>query len=457
MARGQNLINKVFNRPLLITPEDLQPITDYLSNPERASTLRLDMENVSAPKLEDYSNENSYKKAVFDYLDINPDTMTGLLSVDGVLVNRQGIKNAECVELTSYQGLKKRFELQVEQGVKTVVLMVSSGGGEAYGAWSTANYVKKIAQENNVKLVAYVDGMAASAAFVWACVADVLVSNPMGSVGSIGVLVQLYNDSKMLDNLGITRQFVYAGDNKIPFDKEGEFAETFIADLQKSVDKTYLSFVGHVAKNRDLTEQAIIDTQASVYDADDALKLGLIDSIMELEEFELEYGLKSKSKANNTSPYLLKTTQEDDMSDTQMDNLAQLQVKLDAAQEVNKDLKDQLSTLSSQLEASQKEVDNFKEMAQTEADKREAMELQARKDARQSQLEAALGKDNDKVGKLLESTMGLNDEAFGVYTEALGYSQEKLQNSFDEQGDEGDESDIQLSLGAKIAQRLQQK
>lgn len=460
MARGKFINSMVFNKPQLISPEALHSITEYLANPDRAI---LQVENGYEPQEEllrgNFDSDFEYDRERLQRAGVNPDTKVGVLDVEGTLTYRAGQMNANCTELTSYEGLKRKTEDMLDAGAESIVMMLDSGGGMAYGLFAAANYIKKITKEANVPVTAYVDGGAFSAAYGLAVAADKIIVNPQSQVGSVGVVVALHNDSKMLDNLGITRQFVYAGDNKIPFDKEGEFAETFIADLQKSVDKTYLSFVGHVARNRGLTEQAVIDTQASVYDADDALKLGLIDSIMELEDFELEYGLKTKSKAKNTSPYNLKTTQEDDMSDTQMNNdaMVKLQAELNASQETNKELSEQIAEFKSQLENAQLEVANFKEAAQLEADKREAMELQARKDARQAQLEDALGKDNDKVAKLLESTMSLSDEAFGDYTEALGYSQDKLQASFNEQGDEGDESDIQLSLGAKIAQRLQQK
>ena len=301
MARGQNLLNKIYNKPLLISLDELQPIADYLSSPERVASLKFEKDLLEPPKLEDFSFEDQYQKAVFKYLDINPATMTGVLNIDGVLVNREGQMNSQCVELTSYQSLKKRFEMQVEQGMKSCVLMVSSGGGEAFGAWSTANYVKKIANENGVKLTAYTNGSACSAAYVWTVVADEVVSHPMASVGSIGVLVQLYNDSKMLENLGVQRSFVYAGGNKIPFDKEGNFTDKFISDLQTSIDKTYSKFVNHVVQNRSMSEQDVINTQASVFDSDEALSLGLIDKIMELEDFELEYGLKVRVNSKDSS------------------------------------------------------------------------------------------------------------------------------------------------------------
>src|SRR5699024_3484405 len=110
------------------------------------------------------------------------------------------------------------------------------------------------------------------------------------------------------------------GGNKIPFGKDGSFTEKFISDLQSSVDKTYSKFVNHVVTNRDLTEQQVIDTQASVFDPEDALTLGLIDRVMELEDFELEYGLKVKgNKYNSNSSYELsgnnQSTREGNMPD----------------------------------------------------------------------------------------------------------------------------------------------
>lgn len=62
MARGQNIIGRVFNRPLLITPEELKPITDYLSNPERVAELKFESDVDTTPKLEDFSSSSMYEK-----------------------------------------------------------------------------------------------------------------------------------------------------------------------------------------------------------------------------------------------------------------------------------------------------------------------------------------------------------------------------------------------------------
>ena len=165
MARGQNINSMVFNKPLLVTLDSLQPITDYLSNPERVANLKLEKPKEEVLlELSDFGNEKEYQNYTLSKIGVNPETMVGVLDVSGALVYRAGEMNANCIELTSYEGLKAQAEKQIEAGVKTIVLKIDSGGGMAMGMFSAANYIKKIATQNGVKTVSYIDGLAASAA-----------------------------------------------------------------------------------------------------------------------------------------------------------------------------------------------------------------------------------------------------------------------------------------------------
>jgi len=290
MARGQAIGSMVFNRPQLIALDALQPIVNYLADPKRANASFKPVEKPVTLLASDFDSDAAYRRYQLLENNINPDTMTGVLDIQGVLTYRSGEIDAECNEMVSYESLKRQTEKMVDLGVERIVMMQDSGGGAAYGLFAAANYIKKLAKDNNISLVSYVDGVSYSASYGLSVIADELIVNPQAGVGSVGVVVALYNDTKMLENAGLSRQFVFAGGNKIPFDKDGDFTEQFISDLQKSVDKTYKSFVSHVAKNRGLSEQQIVDTQASVYDADEALELGLVDKVMELEDFEILYG-----------------------------------------------------------------------------------------------------------------------------------------------------------------------
>ncbi len=477
MARGQNIINKVFNKPLLITAQDLQPITDYLSDPTRVAALRLsdDYEDDD----EEYSNVSigDIRTKQLRKLGVNPDTMTGQLNIDGVLVNRKGQMNAQCAELTSYQKLKEQFEAQVAEGITSCVLMVSSGGGEAFGAFSTASYVKKIAKQNNIKLTTYINGSACSAAYVWAAIADEIVSHPQGQSGSIGVVVQLYNDSKMLEKEGIKRSFVYAGGNKIPFDNDGEFTDKFLSDLQKSVDKTYMKFVDYVVSNRPMSKEEVINTNASVFDSDDALTLKLIDKVMELEDFEVEYGLKNKTGTTGKSEYHrenppveqeLSFKLEEKMSKELLESpvsVELLQAQLTTALQEKQELASQFEAVQEKLSSLEATKETLEASVAQLMQEKEALEQAsaqaahlAKMEKRKEMLASVLGKDNEKLDALVTSTEKLEDDAFALLAESFGVKQEQQAKEFEEKGGEGAESPTQekleMSLGEKIAQRV---
>ncbi len=351
-------------------------------------------------------------------------------------------------------------------GIQSCVMMINSGGGECFGAWSTANYVQKLARQHNIKLIAYVNGTSASAAYVWASVADKVISHPLGQVGSIGVVVQLYNDSKMLDKMGVERSFVYAGGNKIPFDKQGNFTETFVKDLQDSVDKTYAKFVNHVAVNRNLTEQQVINTNASVFDADVALTLGLIDDVMELEDFEILYGLKSPKTSGINSvrleaPNNFLQSEENMTKNVELnaDELQELKTQLATATDKNEQLSATIADMQANYDAVKEQfevnkvalAEALQSKADLEAEKVKA-ELDARVAQRTAKLEASLGKDNEQVTTLLASTQTLSDEQFDVIAKSLELKQETQEKQFAEIGGEGQDSVKQLTLEEQLAQ-----
>lgn len=470
MARGQTLGSMVFNKPQLIALDALQPIVNYLSNPDKSHALRQSTEEKQEVelKLENYDSEYLYQRAKLKSIGINPDTMVGTLDVSGSLMYRKGSMGADCTELTSYEGLKRQTEDMISEGVKSIVLMVDSGGGMAFGMASAANYISKITKQAGVKTTAYVDGSGYSAAYGLSVLADEIVLNPQSSVGSVGVVVALYNDSKMLENAGVSRQFVFAGENKIPFDnKTGEFTDSFISDLQKSVNKTYTMFTRHVATHRGMSEQAVIDTQAATFDAEEALELGLADKIMELEDFELEYGLKVSGKSSSSSSVMYelsgdnKSTSEGNMPDKKvtdelLSNTHENKPEGNVNMEQLTQLTEQNTQLSAQLTDMGKELSNYKEQVEKLTSELQSKEMAYRNEQRKVSLEAALGKDNEEVAEMLASTESLSDEHFNKVVSTLAASQVNTQEKLEEKGGEGQDSDVKLSMADKLAKRAQE-
>ena len=84
---------------------------------------------------------------------------------------------------------------------KAVVLRISSPGGTTSGAEQIYEDIRRLAAKKPV--VAVVDNMAASGAYIAAIAADRVFASQNSLVGSIGVLVQFPNFSKLLDRAGV--------------------------------------------------------------------------------------------------------------------------------------------------------------------------------------------------------------------------------------------------------------
>ena len=450
---------KVFNRPLLITEVALEPIASYLKSPNRT----FNVVNQEISEQEKLLQEFDFEKRIDSYEEeqlkgmkqragINPDTNIGIIDVSGTLVAKAGQVNG-CVELTSYEKLKKLTALQIKLGAKSIVYNIDSGGGEAYTAFTSARQLRKMADDAGIKTFAYVDGCACSGAYMMASAAHEIVSNEDSDVGSIGVLVQLVNPSKHLEKEGFERTFITAGDNKVPFDQDGSFKPEFIERIQKGVNETYVKFVDAVNDLRpSIGRENIIATQASVYDAKEALNLGLIDKIMEWEDFEKYVNTSSTTQTVSTSSTYTQIKTEGNMQE-QITELEGLQAQVS-------DLTTQLEEKSVAYDALLSEKVELEKHIQTLTQANETLSTQlANKEkevitsARKAKLEEVLGKDNEKIEDLLTSTEKLEESAFDVIVSTLGVNVDMQAQAHEEVGDEGQEAEVQLSLAEALAER----
>src|SRR5690606_28852708 len=75
------------------------------------------------------------------------------------------------------------------------------------------------------------------------------------------------------------------GKEKIPYDKDLKFKKEFIQSLQEGTDALYKEFTSFVAEQREMSVEAVENTEAQVYRASQALDIGFIDKIMTHDEF----------------------------------------------------------------------------------------------------------------------------------------------------------------------------
>ena len=275
-------LTELYNKPHLITETALLPILDYV-----------DMRNLQDFKFEEGEyEEDSERSELIDGV--------GIIKIHGSLSYRPLMTMCGAVG-TSYQGLIPEVDYLISKGATTLLFDVNSGGGEAYSCFTTATEIRQMCDANDVKLIAYVDGMAASAAYALACVADEVVAHSNASVGSIGCLIALYNDTEALKKEGYERKFISFPKDKVPFDDEGKFTDKFISRLNKSVTELGMEFFEHVSAYTGLSIEQITALDAQVFSAKEAKEHGLINKIMSQKEFSDYVGNEYMKPKQNRS------------------------------------------------------------------------------------------------------------------------------------------------------------
>ena len=435
------LARQVFNTPQLILADDLQNIAQYLVN--RANGIEFEVgqkEEASVTSVVDKNlvlTEEEQRDRRFRQLGITNNGKRGNLNITGTLVAKAGEIDADCMELTSYEKLHATFQKQVNEGIQELVLHVNSGGGSAFSCFEMAKEVKDLATSKGIKIYAWVDGLSASAAYAWTSIADEIVARKDSEVGSVGVVVQLINNSKMLENIGITRQFVYHGDQKIPFTDSGEFSPQFISSIQKKVDKTGLEFNTFVASNRNMSVEDVIATNAEVFDADQALAVGFIDKIMTQSEFFNDY-LPSKGLNQHSMYYLEHNKETQTMSEQnvqeQVASVEELTAQLATATIDKQSLEAQVAKLQGDLSKVQSDLSASvlaKEQAEAELTKFKA---EAAHNARVEQLANVFGADSEKPQMYATMFASLDAEAFGIVVSDFQASVKTQEQSMEEVG-----------------------
>jgi len=424
MAHALRLLTqKLYNQPHLMEAKSFEAIMSYL-----------DHRNNGQAVLQDSEDERSNKS----HLMYNPDTKVGMLSVEGPLTYKPITMMGFDCGGANYQAMKADMDALAEQGMKTLVLNVDSGGGEAYQVFETAQYIRDVANAKGIQILSYIDGMSASAAYAITSISDQIIVNPQAEVGSIGVVVRLMNDSKALEKEGYERTFVYAGGSKVPFAKDGSFREDFISDIQSKVDTLYESFTEFVAGHRNISVETVRSTEAKTFLPKEALSLGLADAVMTHEEFYSHLAdvaqkentmLKLKSKMFNMS--------QDSVSEVEMkelelakEQLSEVQALLSAKDvELQAALEDAV-TLKASYEEAQAKLAVF----QAEKEAAELAAKQAVAQARLDKLTAAVG--TEKAAELSAKFEGADDALFEAMVGALEFASvgEKQSALFSEMG-----------------------
>lgn len=178
----------------------------------------------------------------------------------------------------------------------TVALIINSPGGSPVQSAMIAARIRQLAEENNVRVVAFCEDVAASGGYWLACAADEIVVDENSIVGSIGVISSSFGFTEAIQKLGIERRLYTAGENKSfldPFLPEREQDVKRLKDVQADMHQSFKEYVTHRRGDK-LKDDPDIFTGA-FWTGKRALALGLVDQFGDLRSLMRQrYGEKVK-------------------------------------------------------------------------------------------------------------------------------------------------------------------
>lgn len=177
--------------------------------------------------------------------------------------------------------LRSAFE---DEGAKAVVILINSPGGSPVQAGIINDEIWRLKKLHKKPIYAVVEETCASAAYYIAVSADEIFVDKASIVGSIGVLMDGFGFTGLMDKLGVERRLMTAGQNKgfmDPFspqtDKQRQFAQSML-------DQIHQQFISAVKSGRGERLKETPDTFSGLFwTGQQAVEMGLADQLGNLD------------------------------------------------------------------------------------------------------------------------------------------------------------------------------
>lgn len=176
--------------------------------------------------------------------------------------------------------------LNVANPEDEVVLTLESGGGLVNGYGLGASQLMRL-RNANIKLTVIIDKIAASGGYLMACVANQILAAPFAIIGSIGVIVQLPNFHRLLEDKHIDFEMQTAGEYKRTLTVFGKNTDAGREKLKEELEDIHAQFKQLIATHRPSIDLSKVAT-GEHWLGEHALNLNLIDALKTSDAYLLE-------------------------------------------------------------------------------------------------------------------------------------------------------------------------
>ncbi|GBU15231.1 peptidase [Polaromonas sp.] len=177
--------------------------------------------------------------------------------------------------------LRAAFE---DEGSQAIVLLINSPGGSPVQAGMMNDEILRLKALHKKPVYAVIEETCASAAYYIAVSADKIYVDKASVVGSIGVLMNGFGFTGLMDKLGVERRLMTAGENKgflDPFSPQSEKQRAF---AQTMLDQIHQQFITVVKQGRGERLKETPEMFSGLFwSGEQAVELGLADQMANLD------------------------------------------------------------------------------------------------------------------------------------------------------------------------------
>jgi protease-4 len=198
---------------------------------------------------------------------------TALINVKG-LISSETKASADKV----VTALREAFKDKKTKGI--ILRMNTPGGSPVQSRYINREIVRLKEKHPDIPVYAVVSDICASGGYYIAAAADKIYADEGSLVGSIGVLINGFGFVDVMQQLGIERRLLTAGENKGLLDPFSPLEQSDKSHVQQMLDQLHNQFIETVKEGRGdrlKVEQHPEIFSGLFWSGEEALKLGLID------------------------------------------------------------------------------------------------------------------------------------------------------------------------------------
>jgi protease-4 len=172
-----------------------------------------------------------------------------------------------------------------DSGSQGLILLINSPGGSPVQAGIINDEIVRLKALHRKPIYAVVEESCASAAYYIAAAADKIYVDKASIVGSIGVLMDGFGFTGLMDKLGVERRLMTAGENKGFLDPFSPQTDAQRKHAQSMLNHIHTQFIDVVKKGRGDRLKETPDMFSGLFwTGQQAVELGLADELGSIDQ-----------------------------------------------------------------------------------------------------------------------------------------------------------------------------